>query len=94
MKFLILLFTLFASVSVWADGKLYTIRTNSFDCEYCIYDLEKKITKMKGVKEFDSDVDGLLFIKADDTFKLDEAYVKKLLIDNGFDYKGMTEKKE
>lgn len=88
------MFTLFASVSVWADGKLYTIRTDSFDCEYCIYDLEKKITKMKGVKEFDSDVDGLLFIKADDTFKLDEAYVKKLLIDNGFDYKGMTEKKE
>lgn len=89
----ILLFTMLTPIYAWADGKLYTIRTNSFDCEYCVYDLEQKFMKMKGVKGFDTDVDGLLFVKTDDSIKLDEAFVKKLLIENGFDYKGMMEKK-
>ena len=94
LNIFILLFTILAPVSTWADGKLYTIRTNSFDCEYCVYDLEQKFMNMKGVKEFDTDVDGLLFVKTDNSIKLDEVFIKKLLIENGFDYKGMMEQKE
>jgi len=93
LKNLILLLPMLGSTSVWADGRLYTIRTNSFDCEYCVYDLEQKFTKMKGVIAFDTDVDGLLFIKTDNMITLDKAFVKDLLIENGFDFKGMTEKK-
>lgn len=94
LKIIIPLFTMLIPLFAWADGKLYTIRTNSFDCDYCVYDLEQKLMKMKGVMAFDTDVDGLLFVKTDNSIKLDEAFIKKLLIDNGFDYKGMTEKKE
>jgi copper chaperone CopZ len=94
LKYVLLFLSLLASASIWAEGKLYTIRTNSFDCDYCVYDLEQKFIKMKGIKEFDTDVDGLLFIKTDNTIKLDKAFFKKMLIENGFDYIGMTEKKE
>ncbi len=93
LKNIILLFTILISVSVWAEGRLYTIRTNSFDCEYCVYDLEQKFLKMKGVKEFDTDVDGVLFVKTDKTLKLNKVEIKNMLLDNGFDFNGMTEKK-
>lgn len=93
LKYLILLFTMLSSSYVWAD-KIYAIRTNSFDCDFCAYDLELKFLKMKGVKEFDADIDGVLVVKTDNSVKFNEAVIKKLLLDNGFDYKGMTVKKK
>ncbi|GMR18219.1 MAG: hypothetical protein BMS9Abin33_0625 [Gammaproteobacteria bacterium] len=94
LKFLIILLAITASTNVWADGKVYVIRTNYLDCDYCAYDLEEKFLKMKGVKDFEVDLDGILFVKTDNSVKLTEPYVKKLLLDNGFDYKGMTVKTE
>jgi len=94
LKFLILLITYLLSANIWADGKIYSIRTNSLTCDFCAYDLEQKFLQMKGVKDFEVDIDGILFVKTDISLKLDESFVKKLLLDNGFDYKGMTEKIE
>ncbi len=92
LKILVTVLAITASTSIWAGGKVYTIRTNSFDCDYCVYDLEEKFLKMKGVKDFEVDIDGLLFVKTDGSANLTEAYVKKMLLDNGFDFKGMTVK--
>lgn len=89
-----LLFAFLGSVNVWADGKVYAIHTNSLTCDYCAYDLEQKFLQMKGVTDFDVDIDGILFVKTDGSLKLPEATVKKMLLENGFDYKGMTEKTE
>ncbi|MFV1984189.1 MAG: hypothetical protein ACC657_11665 [Thiohalomonadales bacterium] len=82
------------SATIWADDKIYSIRTNSLTCDFCAYDLEQKFLQMKGVKDFEVDLGGILFVKTDLSLKLDESFVKKLLLDNGFDYKGMTEKIE
>ncbi len=92
LKTITLLIVSFFSISAWAEGRVYTIRTNSLSCDFCAYDLEQKFLKMKGVKEFEIDIDGVFLIKTDNTLKFEESVIKKLLLDNGFDYNGMTEK--
>ena len=93
MKFLLsILLTASVSLSAWAEGKTYVIQTNSLTCDFCAYDLEQKFMGIKGVNEFDVNIDGLFYVKTDKSLKLDEARVKDLLLQNGFDFKGMTEK--
>jgi len=91
---LLLLSGLMVAVNAWADDKVHVIRTNPLTCDFCAYDLEQKFLHMKGVRDFDVDIDGLLFVTSDDSVKLTESLVKKILLDNGFDYKGMTEKQK
>ena len=43
--------------------------------------------------DFEVDIDGIFFVHADETLVLDEARVRKMLIDHGFDYRGMKESK-
>ncbi len=49
---------------------------------------------MKGVKDFEVDTDGVLLVTTDSSTTLSKAFVKKILLDNGFDYKGMTEQSD
>jgi copper chaperone CopZ len=89
---LLLLSSLMVAANTRADGRVYAIRTNPLSCDYCAYDLEQKFLHMQGVKDFEVDIDGVLFVTTDDSVKLTEPFVRKILLDNGFDYKGMTEK--
>jgi len=91
-KIIILLLAIMASANARADGRVYAIRTNSLTCDYCAYDLEQKFLQMKGVTDFDVDIEEVLFVKTDNSLKLTEVVVKKMLLDNGFDYTSMTEK--
>ncbi len=75
----------------WAENRVYAVKTNSLTCDFCAYDLEEKFLKMKNVTEFDVDIDGILFIKTNMALQLETAFVKKILLDNGFDFNGMTE---
>jgi len=68
--------------------------SNPFTCDFCAYDLEQKFMKMKGVNGFDVNIDELFFIKKDGSLNLDEVHVKKMLLENGFDFKSMKEKVE
>ena len=76
---------------VWADGTLYKIRTNRMDCDYCAYDVEQIFEKMEGIVDFEVDLDGVFLVKTAEGVKLTEPQVKKILLDAGFDYNGMTE---
>ena len=92
-----LLFILLATsvtLSAWAGDKVYVIQTSPLTCDFCAYDLEQKFMGIKGVHEFDVDIDGIFYVKTDESLQLDEAHVKSLLLENGFDFKGMTEKAE
>ncbi len=94
LKYLIFLLGGIASANTWADGKIYAIHTNALDCDYCAYDLEQKFLRMKGIKDFEVDTDGVLLVTTDSSTTLSKAFVKKILLDNGFDYKGMTEQSD
>ncbi len=76
--------------SLLAGGTLYKIYTNRMDCDYCAYDVEEKIRKIKGVVDFEVDIDGVFLVTTAEGVKLGKPAMKKLLLDNGFDYKGMT----
>jgi len=94
LRFLILLMAYSLSGNGWAENRFYTIHTNSLTCDFCAYDLEQQFLQMKGVKDFEVDIDGMLFVKTDIKLKFDEPFIKKILLDNGFDYNGMVEKIE
>ena len=80
MKLLLsILLTTSVSLSTGAGGKVYLIQKNSLTCDFCAYDLEQKFIGIKGVNEFDVDIDGLFYVKTDIALKLDEARVKSLL---------------
>ena len=66
LKFLITVLAIMASANVWAGGKLYSIRTNSLDCDFCAYELEETFMKMKGVKDFEVDLEGILLIRSEE----------------------------
>ncbi|VAW90733.1 hypothetical protein MNBD_GAMMA21-1811 [hydrothermal vent metagenome] len=91
---LFIMLTASLSLSAWAGGKVYVIQTSPLTCDFCAYDLELKFMGIEGVNEFDVDIDGIFYVKTDSSLKLDEARVKSLLLENGFDFKGMTEKAE
>jgi len=75
------------------QGRVYEIYTNELTCDYCAWDLEQAFRRISGVTDFEVDIDGILFVYVDDTLVLDEARVRKMLTDNGFDYRGMKESK-
>ena len=74
---------------VFAGGTLYKIYTNRLDCDFCAYDVEQKIRKIKGVIDFEVDLDGVFLVTTAPGTRLSEPRIKKILLDDGFDYKGM-----
>ena len=91
LRLVLLLVTMPWSAGVLAQGRVYEIYTNELTCDYCAWDLEQAFRKIPGVTDFDVDIDGILFVHAEETLVLDETRVRKMLIDNGFDYRGMKE---
>ncbi len=93
MKRLALAMVLFIvpQTAAWAGGTLYKIRTNRMDCDYCAYDVEQTFKKMEGIVDFEVDLDGVFVVKAAEGVRLTEPQVKKILLEAGFDYNGMTE---
>lgn len=81
-----LLFVLFLPAPAYAGGTLYKIYTNRMDCDYCAYDVEQKFRKMKGVIEFEVDLDGVFLVTTAPGITLREPVIKKLMLDEGFDY--------
>ncbi len=75
------------------DAPTTEIYTNELTCDYCAWDLEQAFRRIPGVADFEVDIDGIFFVHADETLVLDEARVRKMLIDHGFDYRGMKESK-
>ena len=75
----------------WAGGTLYKVRTNSMDCDYCAYDVQETFEQMKGVVDFEVDPEGVFFIKTAPGTRFAREQLKKILLDAGFDFKGMSE---
>ena len=92
-RLVLLLVALLWIASAAAQGRIYEIYTNELTCDYCAWDLEQAFRRIPGVTDFEVDIDGILFVHADETLVLDEERIRKMLIDNGFDYRGMKESK-
>ncbi len=80
--------------NAFGETTLYSIRVDGLACPYCVYGIEKKLNKIKGVKFIDMDLDkGIVSVKATDV-KLQDPQLEQLFQEAGFTYRSKQEKPE
>ena len=83
--------TLLFSSAVLADTH-YHIEVDGIACPFCLYGIEKKLRKLDGVTEIQSDLEeGRIFIKVADGATLSEDRVREAVKSAGFTLRSFEE---
>ncbi len=70
---LLILITLFWSVTLFAAGTQYNLRVDAFSCPFCAYGIEKKLVRTEGVESVVFDLEkGLVIVKVEEGVILTE----------------------
>ena len=71
-----------------ADG-VYTVEVNGLACPFCVYGIEKQLSRIDGVESISTDIkSGTVIITVQAGVVLDEAEAKQAVEDAGFTMRG------
>ncbi len=79
-----------AGVAVAAGGHRYAVRTNPLTCDYCAYDLEQALRRLPSVTGVEIDLDGIVYLQAPPGRVPDATVIRDLMLERGFEFRGMT----
>lgn len=82
--FLALVLT-FPAISAQAQERTYHVHVNGLACPFCVYGLERSLSKLQAVQSVSVSLKtGLIQIVTDDGAALDEAEIRETIKDAGF----------
>ncbi len=89
---LVMMISLFWSVTLFAAGAQYNLRVDGLSCPFCAYGIEKKLIQTEGVESVTFDLKkGLVIVKVEEGVILTEMQLKQLVADAGFTLRSMSE---
>ena len=90
---MVILFTLFTGAS-FADDTHYLLQVDGLVCPFCVYNIEKKVGKLDGVKKVQTNLkEGLVSVLVADGKTLSEDLVRRTITDAGFTLKSIESHK-
>lgn len=86
---LVLVLTAFGwHTPTFSAEKQFHIRADGLACPYCAYGIEKKLMKIRGVKQVDIDMKkGLVLVTGDEKLVLNDPQLTTLFNDAGFTFR-------
>ena len=91
---LIIVFTLF-SISLVSAGTEYQIGVDGVACPFCVYGIEKQLSKLEGVERIETDIENsLVLLIMEEDFALSETSVRDAVTKAGFSLRSFTQSEE
>ncbi len=89
---LIIVLNLFSNSLVYAATTEYQLGVDGVACPFCVYGIEKQLSKLEGIDHIETDIEKslvLLIMKED--FTLDEIPVREAVTKAGFSLRSFTQ---
>jgi len=85
-KFIIIIvFNLFSISLVYATSTEYQLGIDGVACPFCVYGIEKQLSKLEGIERIETDIEkSLILLIMKDGFVLDESSVNEAVTKAGF----------
>ena len=88
---LIIVFTLF-SISLVYGGTEYQIGVDGVACPFCVYGIEKQLSKLEGIERIETDIQkGLMILIMEVDSTLSEAVISDAVTKAGFSLRSFTQ---
>ncbi|PCI72998.1 MAG: hypothetical protein COB38_02295 [Gammaproteobacteria bacterium] len=95
MKYLLAIITMVLVSNTNAKDVQYDMRVDGITCPFCVATSAKALKKIDGVKSVGSDLEkGIIKVCADEKVIFKDEELKKMFIDKGFTFKGMSKKEQ
>ncbi len=89
---LIILFVLYCNSMVYAAGTEYQLGVDGVACPFCVYGIEKKLSKLGGIERIETDIQkGLVILIMKEDSTLSEAAISDAVIKAGFSLRSFTQ---
>ena len=76
---------LFASSGAYADSTVYQIGVDGMACPFCVYGVEKQLSKVDGVTEVETELKtGTILMSVSEGVPVDEEAIRQAITDAGF----------
>jgi copper chaperone CopZ len=87
---LIIVFTLF-SISLVYAGTEYQLGVDGVACPFCVYGIEKQLSKLEGIERIETDIEkSLVLLIMKEGFVLNESSVNETVTKAGFSLRSFT----
>ena len=77
---------------VYAAGIEYQIGVDGVACPFCVYGIEKQLSKLEGIQRIDVDIkNGLVLVMMEDDSSLSEVSIRDAVKNAGFSLRSFTQ---
>lgn len=89
--FVLAVSVLLASSRADADSTVYQIGVDGLACPFCVYGVEKQLSKVDGVAEVETELKtGIILMTVDEGVTLDEEALRQAITDAGFTMRSLS----
>ena len=89
---LTILFVLYCDSIVYAAGTEYQLGVDGVACPFCVYGIEKQLSKLEGIERIETDIQkGLVILIMEDDSTLSEAAISDAVTKAGFSLRSFTQ---
>ncbi len=89
---LTIIFVLYCNAMVYAAGTEYQLGVDGVACPFCVYGVEKQLSKLEGIERIDTDIqNGLVLLIMEDGSTLSEASISDAVTKAGFSLRSFTQ---
>ncbi len=89
---LIILFVLYCNSIVYAAGTEYQLGVDGVACPFCVYGIEKQLSKLEGIERIETDIQkSLVILIMENDSTLSEAAISDAVIKAGFSLRSFTQ---
>ena len=89
---LTIIFVLYCNSMVYAAGTEYQLGVDGVACPFCVYGIEKQLSKLEGIERIETDIqNSLVLLIMEDGSTLSEAAIRDAVTKAGFSLRSFTQ---